>query len=93
MFGVEQLFMEIVKGAEAVLVPCLPKVNVGEGAQLALLPVCPLFGQRIEVALPPPVATAITILRLAVAFCIGELESVTPTVKEEIPDADGVPLI
>ena len=85
--------MEIVKGAEVVFVPCLPKVSVGEGAQFALFPVCPLFGQRIKVALPPPVAPAITTLRLAVAFCAGELESVTVTVKEDVPAAVGVPLI
>jgi hypothetical protein len=92
MFGVEQLFTEIVKGAEVVLVPCLPKVSVGDGAQFALFPVCPLFGQRTAVA-PPPVVTMIVRLRLAVAFCAGELESVTFTVNEDVPDAVGVPLI
>lgn len=83
----------MVKGAEAVLVPCFPKVNVGEGAQFALFPVCPLFGQRITVALPPPPAEAMPMLRMAVALCDGELESVTFTVNDEVPDAVGVPLI
>ena len=91
--GVEQLFTEMVKGAEVVLVPCFPKVNVGEEAQFALFPICPLFGQRITVALPPPPAEAMAMLRLAVALCEGELESVTFTVNAEVPDAVGVPLI
>jgi hypothetical protein len=38
-------------------------------------------------------AAATTILRLAVALCTGELESVTLIVNEDVPDADGVPLI
>jgi hypothetical protein len=92
MFGVEQLLTEIVKGAEGVLVPCLPKVSAGDGAQFALFPVCPLFGQRTTVA-PPPVVTVIVRLRLAVALCAGVLESVTVTVKEDVPAVVGVPLI
>ena len=32
-------------------------------------------------------------LRLAAALCVGELESITLTVKENVPDAVGVPLI
>jgi hypothetical protein len=32
-------------------------------------------------------------LRLAVALCAGELESVTFTTNEKVPDAVGVPLI
>jgi len=92
MFGVEQLFTEIVKGAEGVLVPCLPKVSAGDGAQFALSPVCPLFGQSTTVA-PPPVVTVIVRLRLAVALCAGELESVTVTVKEDVPAVVGMPLI
>jgi hypothetical protein len=92
MFGVEQLFTEIVKAAEGVFAPCLPKVSVGDGAQIALFPVSPLFGQRITVA-PPPVVTLIVRLRLAVALCAGELESVTFTVNEDVPSPNGKPLI
>ena len=33
------------------------------------------------------------ILRLAVALCAGEVESLTLTVKEEVPAVVGVPLI
>jgi len=36
---------------------------------------------------------ATTILRFAVALCIGELESVTLTTKEDVPGVVGVPLI
>lgn len=36
---------------------------------------------------------ATTILRLAVALCTDELESVTLTTKEEVPGVVGVPLI
>ena len=90
MLGVEQLFTEMVKAAEVVPVPCLPKVNVGGETQFALFPVCPLLGQRMAVA--APVATpAIVIPRLAVAVC--ELESVTLTVKEDVPAVVGVPMI
>jgi hypothetical protein len=91
MFDVEQLFTEMIKAAEVVPVPCLPKSSVGDGAQLALFPVSPLFGQRTTVAPPPPVAAAIAMLRLAVSFC--ELESVTLMVKDDVPAAVGVPLI
>ena len=91
MFDVEQLLTETIKAAEVVPVPCLPKSSVGDGAQLALFPVSPLFGQRTTVAPPPPVATMTARLRLAVALC--ELESVTWMVKEDVPAAVGVPLI
>lgn len=36
---------------------------------------------------------ATTILRFAVALCIGELESVTFTTKEDVPGVVGMPLI
>src|ERR1700686_1798504 len=93
MFDVEQLFTETLKAAEVVPVPCLPKLSVGDGEQLALFPVSPLFGQRTTVGPPPPVATVIARLRLAVALCAPE--SVTLIVKEDVPAAAavGVPLI
>jgi|SRR5580693_4036772 hypothetical protein len=90
MFDVEQLFTEMLKAAEVVPVPCLPKSSVGSGAQLALFPVSPLFGQRTTVAPPPPVATVIARLRLTVSLCA--LESVTLMVKEDVPATVGVPL-
>jgi hypothetical protein len=90
-FAVEQLFTEMVKGAEVVLVPCFPKVNVGGCTQFALFPVCPLFGHRITVALPPPPTEAIPMLKFAVAPC--ELASTTFTVNEDVPAVVGVPLI
>ena len=40
-----------------------------------------------------PVAAAIVMLKLATAVCAVELESRTWAVKEELPDAVGVPLI
>jgi hypothetical protein len=91
MLGVEQLLTEMVSRPDVVEVPCLPKVSVGDGAQFALLPVSPLFGQRITVAPPPPPAEAMPMLRLAVLLC--ELGSVTCTVNELVPAAVGVPLI
>jgi hypothetical protein len=93
MFGVEQLFTEIVKAPDGVLVPCLPKLSTGDAAQAALFPVSPLFGQRTAVAPLPVTAPLIVRLRLAVASSAGELESVAITVKEKVPDAVGVPLI
>jgi hypothetical protein len=92
-FGVAQLFTETVKGAEVLLAPCFPKVNVGGCAQFALFPVCPLFGQSMTVALPPPPAEAIPMLRFAVSACAGALESATRTVNETVPAAVGVPVI
>jgi len=92
MLSVEQLFTEIAKAPEVVLVPCLPKFSVGDGAQFALFPVCPLFGQRTRVAAPGTEA-AIVILRLLVAVCIWRLESVTWIVKEDVPAVVGVPMI
>jgi hypothetical protein len=91
---VEQLFTEMVKGPEVLLLPCFPKLNVGGCTQLALFPVCPLFGHRITVALPPPPPpAAVVMLRFAVAVFAGELESATRTVNETVPDAVGVPVI
>jgi hypothetical protein len=59
-----------------------------------LFPVCPLFGHRITVALPPPPPPeAMPMLRLAVAVCADELESVTCTVNDTVPDTVGVPVI
>ena len=37
------------------------------------------------------IVAAIWMLKLALAFCAGELESVTLAVKEKVPDAVGVP--
>ena len=92
--GAEQLFTEMVNGAEVVLLPCFPNANVGGCIQFALFPVCPLFGQRMAVALPPPPPpAAMPMLRFAVAVCAGELESATRTVNDTVPDAVGVPLI
>jgi hypothetical protein len=92
MFGDEQLFTEMVKAADVVPVPCLPKVSVGDGAQFALFPVSPLFGQRIIVGVPA-IVVVMVILRLAVAVCAGERESVTLTTKEDVPAVVGMPLI
>jgi hypothetical protein len=93
MLGVAQLLTDIVKGADVVVVPCLPKVNTGGCTQLALFPLWPLLGHRITVALPPPLAEPMLILRSAVTLSAGELESVTFTVNAEVPAAVGVPLI
>jgi hypothetical protein len=49
---------------------------------------------REEVVICTAVTEAVTVmLRLAVAVCAGELESVTLTVNEEVPAVVGVPLI
>jgi hypothetical protein len=53
-----------------------------------------LFGQRITVALPPPLLRLMRlILRFAVSFSAGELESVALIVNEDVPAVVGVPLI
>ena len=93
ILDVEQLLTDTASAADVVEVPCLPNANVGGCAQLALLPVCPLFGHRIAVALPLPLEEIMLMLRLAVALCTGEVESVTFTVNDEVPAAVGVPLI
>jgi hypothetical protein len=92
MSEIEQLLTEIVRPPDVVEVPCFPKVSVGDGAQLAILPVSPAFGQRIIVGLLAPWGTT-AILKLFVAFCVGELASATATVNDDVPGAVGVPLI
>ena len=52
-----------------------------------------MFGHRIAVALPPPLAVLMAMFRFDVALCAGELESVTFTVNELLPAVVGVPLI
>jgi hypothetical protein len=64
MFGVEQLFTEMVKAPEVVLVRCLPKVSVGDGAQFAFLSVVRAKHQSRAA----PVVTVIVRPRLARRF-------------------------
>jgi hypothetical protein len=60
-------------------------------AEYALF-VCPLGSEDVVICTGvTPAATVI--LRFAVAFCTGELESVTLTVNEDVPAVVGVPLI
>jgi hypothetical protein len=90
---VEQLLTAMVNGPDVVFDPCLPNVNTGGCTQLALLPVCPLFGHRIAVLLPPPPTELMPMLRFAVLVSAGELESVIFTVNDDVPAVIGVPII
>ena len=92
MAVVEQLLTETPNAADVVFVPCFPNAKVGDGAQFALLPTCPRFGQITNVA-PPPPAVEMVIVKLALAVCAGLEESVTSMVNESDPTALGVPLI